>query len=175
MKTADELTTLTLDFLSEHTNEAMAAVVLGAFWHLIWERPKHLEQIAESIEPASHPVSEMTSSQTKLRGNLKKELQLVMTQNEELERMVRELQAKLDDQEYTWSSSETETYIPLGMATHTRRDMYKPGIIRTAIGMTTNEIDTLGSCWALLVLGFCLVVMHLTSHHKTMPILHQIM
>ncbi len=162
MRTAEELTTLTLDFLAEHTNEAMAAVVLGAFWHLIWERPKHLEQIKESGEPPSQPPSQplpdILSGQTKLRGNLKKELQVVVSQNEELERLVRELQAKLTEHDYVWSSSETETYIPLGMpSTSSRMKIRKPGIIRKTIGMTTNELDTLGSCWALLVLGFCLV------------------
>ena len=158
MRSAEELTTLTLDFLGEHTNEAMAAVVLGAFWHLIWERPKHLEQIQESIEPTSQPHQDLFSGQTKLRGNVKKELQLVMSQNEELERLVRELQAKLTENDYVWSSSETETYIPLGMPTlSSRLSIRKPGIIRKTIGMTTNELDTLGSCWALLVLGFCVM------------------
>lgn len=151
MKTPEELTALTLDFLSEHTNEAAAAVVLGFFWHLIWERPKHLANVAE--EPRSvESIQENTTHKTQLRGHLRNELQIVLNENQELERIVSELRSEIE------SMHSLPTYHPMGAGMHaTRRRVRNPGIIRTTIGMTTNELDALASCWALLVFGFCLV------------------
>ena len=152
MKTADELTAITIDFLAEHTNEAMAAVVLGVFWHLIWERPKHLLQTTEIPSPYEETDDNLTKKETQLRGNLKKEMQLVLHRNEELERIVRELQSKLE------GNDQAHAYIPLGMQqNYSRKRTRKAGLISTTIGMTTNEVDGLVSCWGLLVFGFCMV------------------
>lgn len=160
MSTAEELTTLTLDFLAEHTNEAVAAVVLGVFWHLIWERPKHLNKTAKDLydEPA---INDIKQRDTQLRGNLKKELQHVLNENEELERIVQELRSKLEGSEYpqidSFGYSPTQAYVPIGTHHSARKRNRNGGLIRAAIGLTTNEIDVLSSCWALLVFGFCLL------------------
>lgn len=160
MSTAEELTTLTLDFLAEHTNEAVAAVVLGVFWHLIWERPKHLNKIAKDAydEPA---INDIKQRDTQLRGNLKKELQHVLNENEDLERIVQELRSKLEGGEYpqidSFGYSPTQAYVPIGTHHSARKRNRSGGLIRAAIGLTTNEIDALSSCWALLVFSFCLL------------------
>ncbi len=161
MATAEELTALTLDFLAEHTNEAAAAVVLGVFWHLIWERPKHLNQIAPPSDEEPAEVIRSRRKETKLRGNLKKDLQVVLNENEELERIVQELRSKLEGNDFpqidSFGYSPTQAYVPIGMHHSTRKRNRNGGLIRAAIGMSTNEFDTLASCWALLVFGFCLV------------------
>jgi hypothetical protein len=155
MSNAEELTAITVDFLAEHTNEAALAVVLGIVWHLVWERPKHLPNVAEAqhTTPADS-IPENRTIQTQLRGNLKRELQTLLHENEELERIVRGLRSEIEGKDQF--SSPKAAYYPMSMHP-TRKRIRNAGIIRTTIGMTTNEFDALGSCWALLVFGFCLV------------------
>lgn len=161
MATAEELTALTLDFLAEHTNEAAAAVVLGVFWHLIWERPKHLNKITPPLDEEPAEAIRSRRKATKLRGNVQKDLQVVLKENEELERIVQELRSKLDGNDFpkidSFGHSPTQEYVPISMHHGTRKRSRNGGLIRAAIGLSTNEFDTLASCWALLVFGFCLV------------------
>ena len=161
MSNAEELTAITVDFLSEHTNEAALAVVLGIVWHLIWERPKHLPNVSEAQHTAQvDSVAANRTIKTQLRGNLKSELQTLLNENEELERIVRELRSEIEGKHHFQNdimhSSPTGTYYPIGIHS-TRRRTHNAGIIRRTIGMTTNEFDALGSCWALLVFAFCLI------------------
>jgi len=148
MSNAEELTTITVDFLAEHTNEAALAVVLGIVWHLVWERPKYLPNVSEAQQTAQvDSVAENRTIKTQLRGNLKRELQTLLNENEELEGIVRELRSKIEGKDHFQND----------IIHSTRRRTHNAGIIRTTIGMTTNEFDALGSCWVLLVFGFCLV------------------
>lgn len=161
MKTPEELTALTLDFLGEHTNEAALAVALGIVWHLVWERPKHLTNVPEPQNVAPiEPIPGSKKIQSQLRGNLKNELQIVLRENEQLERIVSDLRSEIErNDEFQgdlFHYSPTAAYRPLGMAS-SRKRIRNPGLIRTTVGMATNELDILGSCWTLLVFGFCLV------------------
>ena len=188
MKTADELTALTLDFLSEHTNEAALAVVLGLVWHLIWERPKHLQYL-NGVGPESDMSNDSASTQTQttrtdhqtrktttlLRGNLRKEFQLVLEENEELERLVRELRFKIEQnqEDPTMLSPTPATYHHIGFdvpttASNSRKRIRSSdaGILRSTVGWTTDELDLIGSCWAMLIFGFCLVSSRRTRRHK---------
>ena len=164
--TAEELTALTLDFLSEHTTEAYIAVVLGLVWHLIWERPKwnqFSEQRQENdktteTEAPLPTMSRETRRKTQLRGKLNLELEHVLSENEELEELVRELRLEIEHKDFILSNSHPALYHhPMDMHYPARRRAQNPGILGSAIGMTTYELDTLGSCWALLVFGYCLV------------------
>lgn len=166
MKTAEELTEITVELLGNHANEAALAVVLGMAWHLVWERPKHyrptaVAKLQHDDSAPTQPFPETRTRKMQLRGNLKNELQNLLKENEELEKIVKELRTEIErndrfptrDTQYQHSSNEPIFYHPIG----TRKRTRNPGVLRRTIGRTTNELDLLGSCWALLVFGYCLV------------------
>jgi len=190
MKTADELTALTLDFLSEHTNEAALAVVLGVVWHVIWERPKHLpppflndatrsdesDAIEESLWHRTNSTDPRPPRKPTglLRGNLRNELQLVLEENEQLDRLVRELRSEIERSDQLPTLGSSMSFFPTPVAHYDTIGFGPPptavqasrkrirgdgggGIARYAVGRTTAELDLLGSCWGILVFGFCLL------------------
>mmetsp|Transcript_22689 Transcript_22689/g.48141 ORF Transcript_22689/g.48141 Transcript_22689/m.48141 type:complete len:651 (+) Transcript_22689:102-2054(+) len=131
------------------------------------EQPNAARQQQQQRQDSAAEKKRSEGRKTKplLRGNLKNELKAVLQEKEELERLVLELRSEIEYKNRFRMDVLHSSPTPSGrhpssiqMPHPTRRTIHGTAwMVRTTIGVTTCELDTLGSCWALLVFGFCLL------------------
>lgn len=147
MDTIEEMLQL---LLVEHYYVFTLIVVILAFiWKSKpWRRQQKKDDIPVTTEKSTASASLQTNKKrTLLRGNLRIQLETLQLEKDELEVMVSELRTEIEIKDIQLSRALAEQPINIPAAT-----------TNTRVGVPTRlvgEFGTLGSCWALLILGLC--------------------
>lgn len=138
--------------LKEHYHVFIVMVVALAFvwkWQP-WRRQQKQEDPAETHnESIATAGLQSKTSRMQLRGNLRNELYILQSENEELQILVLQLRTEMEWKDVQFSEA------LVGSPTHVLvAAKNKHTCISTRLA---SEFEILGSCWALLIFGLCLI------------------